>query len=90
MKSEEKTITVNIAKQVKQESSHTKVDEIETELIIDYSCEDEMQRLMGFSGFDSTKGAHVLGNEDLELKKKAKRDYRQYMHVTKFKKPGAP
>lgn len=44
-----------------------------------------MMQMLGFSGFTSTKGQHVEGNEgvgEADVKnKKQKRKYRQYLYV---------
>ena len=45
--------------------------------------EAEMMRLMGFGGFNSTKGQHVQGNEEPAhgtVQVVLKRKYRQYMN----------
>ena len=46
--------------------------------------EDELQKLMGFSGFDSTKGKIVYDNHEKAnigaVSKHKKREYRQYMN----------
>lgn len=38
-----------------------------------------MKLLLGFDGFDSTKGKKVDGNVDGSIRKVKKREYRQYM-----------
>lgn len=42
--------------------------------------EQEMMKLMGFGGFDSTKGKHVAGNDVSAVNVLQKRKYRQYMN----------
>ncbi|KAJ6223860.1 hypothetical protein RDWZM_002405 [Blomia tropicalis] len=42
--------------------------------------EQEMMKLMGFSGFDSSKGKHVAGNDVSAVNLLQKRKYRQYMN----------
>lgn len=47
----------------------------------DVSEEDKMAKLMGFSGFDTTKGKHVPGACNASYVKVTKaRKYRQYMN----------
>ncbi|KAK2190278.1 hypothetical protein NP493_79g02013 [Ridgeia piscesae] len=40
----------------------------------------EMMRVMGFAGFDTTKGKHVSGNDVYVANIVHKRKYRQYMN----------
>jgi len=40
----------------------------------------QMMKMMGFSGFDSTKGKQVKGNDVGDVHKVSKRKYRQYMN----------
>jgi U4/U6.U5 tri-snRNP-associated protein 3 len=42
--------------------------------------DEEMMRLMGFGGFDTTKNKHVDGNVQGEAKINRARKYRQYMN----------
>lgn len=42
--------------------------------------EQEMLKLMGFSGFDTTKGKPVKGNDVSAVNSLQKRKYRQYMN----------
>ena len=46
--------------------------------------EEQMQRLMGFGGFDSSKGKEVSSNQSTAARgahaKSKKREYRQYMN----------
>lgn len=48
------------------------------------SEEEQMKRLLGFGGFDSTKGSlvmdNVVGPAAGAVQKKGKREYRQYMN----------
>lgn len=39
-----------------------------------------MQAMMGFSGFNSTKGKKVAGNNAGAVRKEKKTEYRQYMN----------
>lgn len=39
-----------------------------------------MQAMMGFSGFGSTKGKKVAGNDVSGVRKEKKSEYRQYMN----------
>ena len=43
-------------------------------------AEEEMRRMMGFSGFDSTKQKKVVGNDTGGVGKETTRKYRQYMN----------
>ena len=40
----------------------------------------DMMKLMGFGGFDTTKGKHVSGNDIYAANITHKRKYRQYMN----------
>ncbi|OUM70433.1 hypothetical protein PIROE2DRAFT_37289, partial [Piromyces sp. E2] len=42
--------------------------------------EAQMMAIMGFGGFDSTKGKHVPGTDVSAVNIKKKRQYRQYMN----------
>ncbi|ORX72253.1 DUF1777-domain-containing protein [Linderina pennispora] len=42
--------------------------------------EEQMMALMGFGGFDSTKGKSVAGNSDGAANVKKQRKFRQYMN----------
>lgn len=50
----------------------------------DMDDDEAMMKLLGFAGFDSTKGKHVADNDDTAargaVRKVLKREYRQYMH----------
>ncbi|KAI1655704.1 DUF1777-domain-containing protein [Daldinia decipiens] len=50
-----------------------------------------MQAMMGFGGFGTTKGTHVLGNNAGAVRKEKKTEYRQYMNrVGGFNRPLSP
>ncbi|KAI9020498.1 hypothetical protein DFJ74DRAFT_707543 [Hyaloraphidium curvatum] len=53
----------------------------------DMSEEEKMMVLMGFGGFDSTKGKHVVGTDVSAADVKQQRTYRQYMN--RKVRPGA-
>lgn len=54
---------------------------INEEDLVDKSEEDvEMMKLMGFGGFESTKGKKVPGNDVSGVHVIQKRKYRQYMN----------
>lgn len=72
------------AKEEEKKKAHNKAEDIaspeeEQEEDID---EDSlaMQQMMGFGGFDTTKGKRVVGNEDGAAKVHQPRTYRQYMN----------
>ncbi|KAG4218409.1 hypothetical protein PC116_g33111 [Phytophthora cactorum] len=50
-----------------------------------------MQAMMGFGGFGTTKGTHVVGNNAGAVRKEKKTEYRQYMNrVGGFNRPLSP
>ncbi|KAI0016988.1 hypothetical protein F4780DRAFT_629144 [Xylariomycetidae sp. FL0641] len=50
-----------------------------------------MQAMMGFGGFGTTKGTHVIGNNAGAVRKEKKTEYRQYMNrVGGFNRPLSP
>ena len=50
-----------------------------------------MQAMMGFGGFGTTKGTHVVGNNVGAVRKEKKTEYRQYMNrVGGFNRPLSP
>jgi U4/U6.U5 tri-snRNP-associated protein 3 len=52
---------------------------------------DAMAAMMGFSGFDSTKGKKIAGNNVGAVRKEKKTEYRQYMNRTGgFNRPLSP
>jgi len=46
----------------------------------DGDVENQMQAMMGFGGFGSTKGKKVQGNEKGDVKVEKQAQYRQYMN----------
>lgn len=51
----------------------------------------DMQAMMGFGGFGTTKGKHVPGNNAYAVRKEKKTVYRQYMNRPKgFNRPLSP
>jgi U4/U6.U5 tri-snRNP-associated protein 3 len=52
---------------------------------VDADDEEAIARAMGFGGFDTTKGRHVVGNATGAVdKKKKKTEYRQILHRKKL------
>ncbi|KAK7750608.1 hypothetical protein SLS62_007455 [Diatrype stigma] len=50
-----------------------------------------MQAMMGFGGFGTTKGTHIVGNNAGAVRKEKKTEYRQYMNrVGGFNRPLSP
>lgn len=53
----------------------------------------EMQRIMGFAAFDSSKGKRASSNENSEsvfIPYKPKRQYRQFLHKKRYEKKKTP
>lgn len=66
------------------------MDEEEDGEVLD-DDEAAMQAMMGFSGFGSTKGKQVAGNNAGAVRKEKKTEYRQYMNRTGgFNRPLSP
>ena len=74
------------------EVDHEEVEEgeDEDEVEVDDGMGD-MQAMMGFGGFGTTKGKHVAGNNAYAVSKEKTTVYRQYMNRTKgFNRPLSP
>lgn len=66
-------------------------DDADDVLVEDDGTMDAMQAMMGFSGFNSTKGKKVAGNNVGAVHKAKKTEYRQYMNrVGGFNRPLSP
>lgn len=66
------------------------MDEEEDGEVLD-DDEAAMQAMMGFSGFGSTKGKKVAGNNVGTVRKEKKTEYRQYMNRSGgFNRPLSP
>ncbi|EGS20989.1 uncharacterized protein CTHT_0028280 [Thermochaetoides thermophila DSM 1495] len=67
------------------------MDEDEEEVVVEEEGLDEMAKMMGFSGFGSTQGKHVIGNNVYAVRKEKKTKYRQYMNrIGGFNRPLSP
>ncbi|KAK3326254.1 hypothetical protein B0H66DRAFT_550492 [Apodospora peruviana] len=65
-------------------------DEVDDIVVEDDGLE-AMQAMMGFGGFDSTKGKKIQGNNVGAVRKEKKTEYRQYMNrVGGFNRPLSP
>ncbi|KAM7221668.1 Protein of unknown function (DUF1777) domain containing protein [Rhypophila decipiens] len=63
----------------------------EEELVVEDDGLEAMQAMMGFGGFDSTKGKKIKGNNLGAVHKEKKTEYRQYMNrVGGFNRPLSP
>ena len=64
------------------------------EMDVDDEADDDMaamQAMMGFGGFDSTKGKKIVGNNAGGVRKEKKNEYRQYMNRNGgFNRPLSP
>jgi U4/U6.U5 tri-snRNP-associated protein 3 len=66
-------------------------DEEDPEVVVDDEGLADMQAMMGFGGFGSTKGQKVAGNNVGAVHKEKKTEYRQYMNRTGgFNRPLSP
>ncbi|KAJ2382915.1 U4/U6.U5 small nuclear ribonucleoprotein, partial [Coemansia sp. RSA 2559] len=59
---------------------NAKEGELPGEALQGMTEEEQMSALMGFSGFDTTKGKHVNGNDVGSANVKKQRKFRQYMN----------
>ncbi len=66
--------------------------EIDTGKTSDEELQEQMQKMMGFATFKSTKNTKVPGNDKLyAVRKEKKTEYRQYMNrVGGFNRPLSP
>ena len=72
------SLGVNQRKKKKKQQAQPNFAPIQPEDVTD---EDKMmQQLMGFNGFDSTKGKKVANNDVYAINRKVERKYRQYMN----------
>lgn len=63
----------------------------EEEVVVEDDDFAAMQAMMGFGGFDSTKGKKIKGNDLGAVHKEKKTEYRQYMNrVGGFNRPLSP
>lgn len=61
--------------------AHTGQDEDDDDIVIEGQDDlAAMQALMGFGGFDTTKGKKIPGNDVGAVRKEKKSEYRQYMN----------
>lgn len=65
-------------------------NDINMEIPVD-AHDDDMISLMGFGGFETTKGKHVKGTKGGNTRKETKSEYRTYMNRSKgFNRPLSP
>jgi U4/U6.U5 tri-snRNP-associated protein 3 len=65
--------------------------EVDDELVVADDGADAMAAMMGFSGFDTTKGKKIPGNNLGAVRKEKKTEYRQYMNRNGgFNRPLSP
>ncbi|KAI1765930.1 hypothetical protein GGR53DRAFT_464873 [Hypoxylon sp. FL1150] len=66
-------------------------DADDDEVVVEDDGLSAMQAMMGFGGFGTTKGTHILGNNAGAVRKEKKAEYRQYMNrVGGFNRPLSP
>jgi U4/U6.U5 tri-snRNP-associated protein 3 len=74
-----------------EDGSGTPMDEDEEEIEVEEDGMADMQAMMGFGGFGTTKNKKVVGNNAGGVRKEKKSEYRQYMNrIGGFNRPLSP